>query len=310
MTVKKKKFEKLLFKNTLALALPAIVVLSILLFMFVRYPVLEQTKLITLDKDYLYEQISNLYKNGETNVSISTGKLKYAGFDYYVNGKVKGAYYYQFNDDKVIFYIIKTSNPQMEIDTKQVKARIIKDSISTEYIVNQIQENGNFSGRLKDDFYSEYVISECDYPVTYITMLYVLFASPIVISVLIIIYTLLVWINPVLHGQAKQLSVYGDTGAIIEELNLQISNHLIYRLNNIYITEDYLIVSYLVKTDVIKLDRIKEIEKTEVEKHTLPWKKLRVYKLRFFTDIKTEYELELKNEETLNDIIDYVSVMC
>ncbi|MBQ9277497.1 MAG: hypothetical protein IJ224_02565 [Lachnospiraceae bacterium] len=306
----KKKFEQLLFKNTLALAVPAILVLAVLMFMFIKYPVLEQTRLVNISEEDLYKRVSELYRLGDTNVKLTkTGDLTYAGFNYYVNGKVKGGYYYQLNEDRIMFYIIETKNPPMKIDSKSIKARIVKDSISTEYIVNQLVEAGGFEGQLKDDFFSEYVISECDYPVTYITMLYILFASPIVISVLIIAYTLLVWANPSLHGQSKQLSHYGDIGAVIEELNLQLTNHMIYKLGNIYVTEDYLIVSYLVKTDVIKLDKIKEIEKAEVEKHTLPWKKQRVFKLRFFTELKTEYELELLNEDTLNDIIDYVSVM-
>ncbi len=306
----KKKFEQLLFKNTLALAVPAILVLAVLMFMFIKYPVLEQTRLVNISEEDLYKRVSELYRLGDTNVKLAkTGDLTYAGFNYYVNGKVKGGYYYQLNEDRIMFYIIETKNPPMKIDSKSIKARIVKDSISTEYIVNQLVEAGGFEGQLKDDFFSEYVISECDYPVTYITMLYILFASPIVISVLIIAYTLLVWANPSLHGQSKQLSHYGDIGAVIEELNLQLTNHMIYKLGNIYVTEDYLIVSYLVKTDVIKLDKIKEIEKAEVEKHTLPWKKQRVFKLRFFTELKIEYELELLNEDTLNDIIDYVSVM-
>ena len=306
----KKKFEQLLFKNTLALAVPAILVLAVLMFMFIKYPVLEQTRLVNISEEDLYKRVSELYRLGDTNVKLTkTGDLTYAGFNYYVNGKVKGGYYYQLIEDRILFYIIETKNPPMKIDSKSIKARIVKDSISTEYIVNQLVEAGGFEGQLKDDFFSEYVISECDYPVTYITMLYILFASPIVISVLIIAYTLLVWANPSLHGQSKQLSHYGDIGAVIEELNLQLTNHMIYKLGNIYVTEDYLIVSYLVKTDVIKLDKIKEIEKAEVEKHTLPWKKQRVFKLRFFTELKTEYELELLNEDTLNDIIDYVSVM-
>ena len=306
----KKKFEQLLFKNTLALAVPAILVLAVLMFMFIKYPVLEQTRLVNISEEDLYKRVSELYRLGDTNVKLTkTGDLTYAGFNYYVNGKVKGGYYYQLNEDRIMFYILETKNPPMKIDSKSIKARIVKDSISTEYIVNQLVEAGGFEGQLKDDFFSEYVISECDYPVTYITMLYILFASPIVISVLIIAYTLLVWANPSLHGQSKQLSHYGDIGAVIEELNLQLTNHMIYKLGNIYVTEDYLIVSYLVKTDVIKLDKIKEIEKAEVEKHTLPWKKQRVFKLRFFTELKTEYELELLNEDTLNDIIDYVSVM-
>ena len=274
-----------------------------------NFYVLEQTRLVNIGNEELYKRVSEQYRLGETNIKINAGDLTYAGFDYYVNGKVKGGYYYQLNEDRVMFYIIETKNPPMKIDKKSIKAKIIKDSISTEYIVNQLMNSSGFEGQLKDDFFSEYVISECDYPHTYITMLYILFASPIVVSVLIIIYTLLVWINPSLHAQAKQLSYYGDIGAVIEELNLQLANHMIYKLGNIFVTEDYLIVSYLVKTDVIKLDKIKEIEKAEVEKHTLPWKRQRVYKLRFFTELKTEYELELLNEDTLNDIIDYVSVM-
>ncbi|MBQ7707568.1 MAG: hypothetical protein IJT72_07300 [Lachnospiraceae bacterium] len=307
--MRRKRFEKLLFKNTIALALPAVLVLMVLLFMFMRYPILEQTRIVGLENEELYTKVSELYKMGDTNVKISADKLTYAGFDYLVNGKVKGAYYYQLNDDKIMFYIIETKKPSMTIDSKKIKAKIVKDSISTEYMINQLTEAAGFDEQLKDDFYSEYVISECDYPSTYITMLYILFASPIVISVLILAYTLLIFVNPAVHGQAKQLSAYGDIGALIEELNLQLANHLVYKLNNIYITEDYLIISYLMKTDVIKLDKIKEIEKAEVEKYTSPWKKQTVYKLRFFTDNKTEYELELRNEDTLNDIIDYVSVM-
>ncbi len=308
--MRRRKFEKLLCKNTFALAVPAVFVLMVLLIMFMRYPILEQTRLISLENEELYTKVSELYKMGDTNVRISADKLTYAGFDYLVNGKVKGAYYYQLNDDKIMFYIIETKNPTMTIDKKTIKAKIVKDNISTEYMINQLTEAAGFDEQLKDDFFSEYIISECDYPVTYIVMLYILFASPIVISVLVLAYTFLICINPALHGQAKQLSAYGETGAIIEELNLQLANHLVHRLNNIYITEDYLVVSYLMKTDVIKLDKIKEIEKAEVEKYISPWKKQTVYKLRFCTDIKKEYELELRNEDTLNDIIDYVSVMC
>ena len=39
-------------------------------------------------------------------------------------------------------------------------------------------------------------------------------------------------------------------------------------------------------------------------------KKQKLYKLTFYNKNKTEYEISLYNEETLNDIIDYISVMC
>ncbi|MBQ9198673.1 MAG: hypothetical protein IJ141_00645 [Lachnospiraceae bacterium] len=307
----KKRFEYLLFKNTAAIAFPAIIILIVLVFMFMKYPVLEYTKASDITtSDNLYNRISDVYSSGNSNIRIETGKLSYAGFDYYVNGKVKGAYYYQMEKDHLIFYIIETTHPKMVIEDATIKARIVKDNISTEYMINQLMDSGEISGKIEDKFYSEFVISECDYPKNYIRMLYVLFASPIVISVLIIAYTILIWFNPALHGQAKQLKDYGEPQAIIDELDIEMRNHLIYKINNIYITKNYLIVSYLVKTDVIKLDMLKEIEKSEVEKYFLPWKKQKLFKLRFYTRKKTEYEIELKNEETLNNIIDYVSVIC
>lgn len=294
----------------MAIALPAILVLIVFIFMLMRYPVWERTKSISLvQSGDLYAQVDRVYRSGNTNVEVETDNLIYAGFNYYVNGEIKGAYYYQLNQDRIMFYIVETNNPEMQLDKIRIRARVIKDNVSTEYILTQLMTDAGFDRGFADDYYSEYVISECDYPKNYITMLYILLAAPIVIGVCIVIYTVIVWLNPVIHGQARQLRNYGDIHSIIEELNLQMLNHMVYKINNIYITEDYLIVSYLVRTDVIKLDQIKELEKTEIEKHTF-MKKQKLYKLAFYNKNKTEYEIKLYNEETLNDIIDYISVMC
>ena len=308
--MKKRKFENLLLKNTMSITIPAVLVLVVFIFMLMRYPIWEKTRsTLLVSNDDLYNKVDNVYKSDNTNVEINAENLIYAGFNYYVNGEIKGAYYYQLNQDRIMFYIVETENPEMQIDKVKIKARVMKDEISTEYILTQLMEKAEFDSGFKDDYYSEYIISECDYPKNYITMLYVLFAAPIVIGVSIIIYTILVFLNPSLHGQVKQLKNYGDVNAVIEELNLQMLNHMVYKLNNIYMTEDYLIVSYPTKTDVIKLDQIKELEKTEIERLTF-FKKQKLYRLTFYNKNKTEYSIELYNEETLNDIIDYISVMC
>ena len=67
----KKKFEQLLFKNTLALAVPAILVLAVLMFMFIKYPVLEQTRLVNISEEDLYKRVSELYRLGDTNVKLA-----------------------------------------------------------------------------------------------------------------------------------------------------------------------------------------------------------------------------------------------
>lgn len=306
----KKKFERLLLKNTLAVALPAAAVFIVLIFMFIRYPIFDNIECKEIGNiENVNERIALLFDEGTTNVKYIAKNLYYTGFDYYVDNKLKGAYYYSLENEQLIFFLVKTENPRMNIEQVELKGKIIKDSMSTNHIMNQFALENDIDYELLREFSSEYIISELDYPYSYIMLVYIFFALPIIICVLILIYAILVWTNPAMHVQSRQLAEYGSPAAIIEELNLQLKNHLIFKKSNIYITEDYMIVNYFTKTDVIKLDYIKFLSKDIIEKQIIFRNKTKIYRLTMSNPEKMFYEVDFVSENLINDIVDYIRGM-
>lgn len=303
----KKKFERLLLKNTMAIVVPAIAVLFVLSFLLTRFSVFTQIKNINLDAYSDFEVgVKGLYENNTTNVTATISDLYYTGFDYIVNGDVKGAYYYSLSKDKMCFYLISTDSPEEYIERISIKGKIIKDSVTLNHIIQRLSADNKIDNDYLKRYCFEYIISEPDYPESYIVMLKVFFVVPIILEVLIILYALLIWFEPKLHPQCKQLAQYGRIDVIIDELNSQLRNQLLFRRNKIYITRDYMIVNYIHRTDVIKLDFIKYLSKNLVEKKEFLSGTDEVYRLTMSDPDRIFYEVDFISEELIDDVIGYI----
>lgn len=302
----RKKFESLLMKNILAVAVPAIVVFVVLAFMFLRYPLFEQIKKQSLgDAVDINETMEMLYNNQTTNVSCKLDDVRYTGLDYYVDGKLKGAYYYKITDTSLVLILVKTDKPSPVV-SRTLKGRIIKDAISSNYIVNQISEQLEIPSDILKDYGCEYIISEPEYPHAFIAMVYIIFLTPIVICFFILGYTIFVWLNPENYSQCKQLANYGEPKAVIEELDNQLKNSLVYKSTNIYITSEYMVVSYFTRTDVIRLDMIKYLSKNIVEIKGLGSSFREVFRLTMSKPDTFFYEVDFEDEELVDIVIKYI----
>ena len=308
--MKGKKVERLLLKNSLAVVIPTMVLFAVLLFMFIRFPVLNQIKCTKIGNvEDVNKKMEELYKEGNTNVKYNASDLYYMGFDFYENGKRKGAYYYTVKNDNLIVVLVKTKNPENVIENYTVKGKIIKDIPTVEHIVNQLGNDNGISYEDLEGFASEYMISELDYPYTYIVMLYIFTASPFVICIIIIIYTLYVFLHPDKHPQSRQLKAYGTPRYILEEINIQLRRSLIYRKSNVYITKDYLIVSYLTKTDIIKLDCIEYMSKNETTKEGLFNLKNSVSRITLAKPEELFFEIDFSSEELADEVYEYLELL-
>lgn len=303
----KKKFERILLKNTMAIVVPAVAVLFVLSFLLTRFSVFAQIKNINLDAYSDFEVgVKGLYENNTTNVTATISDLYYTGFDYIVNGEVKGGYYYSLSKEKMCFYLLSTDSPEEYIERVSIKGKIIKDSVTLNHIIQRLSADNKIDNDYLKGYCFEYIISEPDYPESYIVMLKVFFVVPIILEVLIILYALLIWFEPKLHPQCKQLAQYGQIDAIIDELNSQLRNQLLFRKNKIYITRDYMIVNYIHRTDVIKLDYIKYLSKNLVEKKEFLSGTDEVYRLTMSDPDKIFYEVDFLSEELIDDVIGYI----
>lgn len=302
-----KRFEKLLLKNTLAIALPAIAVLLVLFVLLTRFSVFSQIRSKNIDEYEDFEiGVENLYENKTTNVIVTASNLYYTGFDYHVDGKLEGAYYYTLEGDKCCLFLLKTKNPQMFIESIKIKGKIVKDSIASNHIIDSFAEKNSIDVDLLEGYCFDYIISEVDYPYSYVVMLNVFFAIPIILAILIILYTILIWFNPKLHSQCKQLEQYGEIEAIIEEIDNQLKNQLIFKKSKIYITRDYMIVNYFHRTDVIKLDYIKYLSKNLVDKKEFISQATQVYRLTMSDPDTIFYEVDFVSEELIDDVVGYI----
>lgn len=302
-----KNFERLLLKNTMAIAIPAMAVLFVLSFLLTRFSIFTQIKNINLDEyEDSIDTIENLYKNNTKNVIKTVKGMQYTGFNYYVDDKIKGAYYYCMDKDSLDIYLISTENPDNMVVDKKIKGKIVRDDITLEHIMQRLAGESGLDSVFLMEYVSPYIISELDYPNSYVVMMNVFFIVPIILGALILLYTILIWFIPRLHPQCRQLLQYGDVDTIIEELNSQLRTQLIFRKNGVYITKDYMLVNYFNRTDVIKLDCIKYMSKNLVEKRELLSGVDEVYRLTMSDAESIFYEVDFVKEELIDDVVSYI----
>lgn len=303
-----RNFERLLLKNTMSIAVPAMAVLFVLSFFLTRFSVFAQMKNVNLDQcEKSAHTLEDLYKNNTTNVIVTLRDIYYTGFDYHVNNKIQGAYYYSMDKDSMNIYLINTDNPAKTISDIEIKGKIVRDDITLEHIIQRLAEQSNTNPEFIKEYVSLYIISEPDYPNSYVMMMNVFFLVPIILGVLVLLYTIIIWFIPRLHPQCRQLLQYGDVDAIIEELNGQLRSQLIFRKNGVYITRDYMVVNYFNRTDVIKLDCIKYLSKNLIPKREILSRTDEVFRLTMSDpDKNIFYEVDFINEELIDDVVNYI----
>lgn len=308
----KKSFKLLILKNTLAIAIPAIAVFVVLICLLVKFPVFERINDVHISQTDLQEtgledRLEELYLEDKTNIEIELNDLYYTGFNYKVDGRLKGAYYYSMSNGKLHMYLIATGEPENYIGQITIKGKLLKDSVASAHILTSLVQSEGIDSKIVEGYASEYIISEVDYPKAYIVLVYLFYAIPIIISIIILIFTGLVWFKPDIHSQSKQLASYGDIKDIIRQINEELNGENVYKKKNIYITQSYMLVNYLTKTDVIKLDLIKYLSKNEVTKSNMLGKKINVFRLTVSNPDTMFYEIDFGNEELCDEVMEYMS---
>lgn len=302
--MKHKKFELIMMKNTLAMMLPIMVLLLVLIFVGVRYSLFNVVQCYEItDVEPVEDQIARLYEKDMTSVRYNAVNLYYSGYNYLVENKIRGAYYYCFEDNHMVFVLVKTSHPQNSIDQRSVKGRIIKDEVVTEHIIAGLSQNGQIPMQILDGFYDSYVISEPDYPYVYTGIAYIIVAALSIVYVFVLAYVVRLWMHPYKNPQARKLRAFGRRSAVIEQLNEELCDKLYFHYYGIYVTDSFLVAAYWFHTDVIRLDDVRYLSKNRVEEKNGK----EVYRLTL-SEPETDlfYEIDFKEEELIDACVDAI----
>lgn len=290
------KLNWLLFKNTVAMLIPAVIVFGIVAFIILKYPILYHNTCHTVES---LDDMKSWYEKRCYIVRYNDLELKYTGYDYYENDKRLGAYYYSFIDDECLFVLVKTHNPEPILKNESICGRMMSDSAHLGAMIELFVTD---TGLDKESFSSvvyPIMISEIDYPLRKMLLIWVFIITPFVISLSFIVMAFTWVIRPFTHPSTKKLAEIGDRFLVYQELNSQLQREDVVHNYHYYFTENYLILNNLFTTDFIRIDFIRYISK-----HITMRGKRQIYRITMSNPEKMFFEKDFRLEKCADEIME------
>ncbi len=287
----------LLFKNTIVMLIPAIIIFAVIFGITYHYPIIYQ---MTCHRIETAEEMQEWYGQKCYNVQIRIPQLKYTGYDYYEDGRQVASYYYAFIDDRCMFFLVKTKVPEAVLEDEQVRGKLLQDSAGLDAVKMEFSKELGLDYDAFDALVNPIMVSEVDYPYLETVLLWILIIIPYIITISIIIFSVVWTIQPYRHPSTRQLSDFGDRRLVYEEIRSQLNNRLIQHNYNYYLTDEYLVISNLGTTDFIRIDYIRYISRHVIFK--LNGRKP-VYRLTMSNPEKMFYENDFDSEACADEIM-------
>ncbi len=287
----------LLFKNTVAILIPAIIVFAVIFWVTYRYPIV--FRLSTHPVESL-EEMQDWYEKECYNIRMDISALNYTGYDYYENGKQIGAYYYAFMGNECVFFLIRTKEPESTIKQTVVQGKMLAESASMDAMKHEFATAMNLDYETFNALVNPIMVSEIDYSYLEVLLLWLLIIIPYVITGWMILRSVVWTIQPYKHPSTKVLADFGDRRLVYEEIRSQFHNRLVKHNYNYFFTEEYLIISSWWKTDFVRIDFIKYISRHVIQTHH---GKKQLYRLTMSNPEKMFYEKDFASEACADEIM-------
>ena len=293
-----RRLNWILFRNTIAMLVPALLVLILVLTIVMHYPIIYH---MTTHQVEQLDEIMSRHQSNSNNIIMQVPVMKYTGYDYYENGKRTGAYYYAFLEDECVFFLIKTKDPKPVLDNEKIRGTILGDSASLEAMKNEFAKELEIEYDAFNEVVYPLMVSEVDYPYLEIFLMWLLLIIPYAVSVITILLTIYWTIWPGKHPSTRSLKEFGDRQLVYEEIRSQLGKRLVKHHYNYYITDEYLVISNWRTTDFVRIDYIKYISKHVI---TSMHGRKQVYRLTMSNPEKMFYEHDFKLENCADEIME------
>ena len=300
------EFRRLLTRNLIMMMIPPAVILGAVF--FVSFSLMQQSDNLVYEfKDSAGAEL--YYQSGYHNVQMEPEGLLFSGFDVKSGDHILGKYYYRLRDGKMEFFILSDKTAR-DIGNGSISGKkrftIIKDGATAEYIIGKYAESMNLPEKSIDGIESEYIFSEIDFPYMRIILIHLIYRISIVLLALLLLYTIFAAIFPKLNFETRDLRRFGKTKDVINDIDNEMTENILYKWDNIYITDNYYLAIYISHIDVIKLDEIRYLTKHRETITRFPGRKETVYRLTASNVNKMYYEIDFPNEDVIDRVVSYI----
>ncbi|MGN0396352.1 MAG: hypothetical protein ACI4EF_13395 [Coprococcus sp.] len=295
---KNKRFDLYLLKNTLMSILPALIVIIVMMILITHFNISER-----LSFEYLGSPaaLDSSYEKRTYNVCFHIDRADYMGYDYYLDDKLAGRYYYAFIDGRCMVFLID-SRDDVILDY-DVKGVVKADTALYQYLISQCALDMGIDTEQFQKVTYDYVISEVDYPKVFYEIIRLVIILILLISMIIVLEGIYHIIFPWKTRSVKSINGVANGKLVVKDLNNQLRDKLLLKQKDIIVTEKYLVAPSLFHTDVILIDHIEVLSKHMERKKHLLLKNRDIYKLIISDSEDMFYEQEFENEQLIDEVI-------
>ncbi len=292
-------FKKILRENLINILLPQFIILGAILTALYMMLDLPDFSIVPCNNG---TDLKNAYERGSSNISLPMDMLTFAGFQYAVDGKKSGKYYYYMSEDKVYLFLVKDeSNIYEKIRGRdrqkgcleRVNLKVDNDKNTVDFILHSYADSMKRNASELEGFFCPVIFNEYKYPAMAIVIIKSFKYICILLLIILVIYFVIAFLFPRFNIQARDVyeigKLRGKRGReIFAELEEESVNQAKFYSNDFLVTANYAVSRSLSKIKIIYLDNLKNTIVSNVIIKKFPRRRLKKYRLTG-TDEKNFY---------------------
>lgn len=285
---------------------------SLILFIFVLVyflPLREQLFPAALSAE---DSLTGCYEQGHTYVIQTVDELYYTGCDYYVNGELRGHYYYTLDSEllRVQFYILPSQMGQpAEAHRTQttLRGKLLPMDSAFSPLTDSLAASLGWTGSGLAEISETVMLSNVDYWKPSMLVLYAVLAVLLLLSVFISLRHLLYIICPRLSPAYRRLHKYGKPSVIIREVDRELREECLVLTKDMALLSDYLIEFSEDISVIVPLKNILWVYEHATLKQSSAFKRLS-YTLHIVMEDGDSFVFNHKLKEDIDIIIEELSL--
>ena len=195
------------------------------------------------------EEIRALYDSGSEYVEFSLKDLHYTTYDYYTGKQNNASCYYYILDEEngpsCVFFLIPekyTNNRAEVLESYSAKAKFVSGGSRFNTFLTGFATDIGWNSDALSEISGHFAVSQYDYRPGAMMAIQILLFALLLACVAYILANIIFMLAPHLHPSCRRLKHFGLDGKDFTEIDRELSESLLIRAGQIYVTENYLIV--------------------------------------------------------------------
>lgn len=252
----------------------------------------------------------NFYNRDLPHVTVEVPALYYTGFDYLVNGRVCGHYYYTLNDGYCQFYLLDREGGTAEdgpVGPVSLRGRLIElEPVEYNTLVKSMAEKLGWSAASLTEITAGYAVSTLPYPFYFNLFFYLLLYGCLFLTTFDLMLSVSYIIWPYSSPTFRYLKAFGEVRTLLPKVEMEIKHVTMAQAGSMYLTPNYMINLDTVRTLILPLQSVLWIY-YHSHLSRLPGLRLRLnYTLHIVARDGRTYDFTKKKKEELDFILDII----